>query len=165
MAKHVFSTDAATRAAREVCEDQLEHAEDISNLVVYERLEESSREGGPSLLRSCIDRRVENQVALEKTKLLEEMRAAVKSEVKDQIGLDVEIGRSLASAHNSITGGSEYAMPEDISDHLRYSLKYHKSSKRNSIKEEDAHQSRHSSSSSNSSSSRHSSSHHDRKHR
>ena len=119
MPKHDFSTDPVTRAAREVWKEELEHTEDISNRVLDQCLEETSRDGAPSLLRSCIDRRVVNQVYLEKAKIMEEMRAAVKIEVKDQIGLAIEIGRSFASSHDRIPRGYEYAMPEDTSNHER----------------------------------------------
>ena len=71
-----------------------------------ERLEETSRDGAPSLLRNCIDRRITEQITIEKTKLREEMRATVKIEIKYQMGLSIEIGRSLSSIYDSFPHGS-----------------------------------------------------------
>ena len=146
--KHELSRDTIKRAAREVCDEELEYAEEISNRAVKERLEEASRDGGPSLLKRCIDGSVVNQVAVKKAKVMVERRAAVKSYVKDQISLAIKIGRSFASEHGSIPHRSEYSMPEEISDHHRSTRKNNKDSKRHSIKEDDSLPSHHSSSSS-----------------
>ena len=54
-----------------------------------ERLEEGSRDGGPSIFRKCIYVRVANNVSIEKAKPMEEIRAAVKKDVRDQIGLAI----------------------------------------------------------------------------
>ena len=49
------------------------------------------------ILRNCIEQRVDEQIVIERTVLMEKMRATVKSEGKDQIRLAIEIGRIFAS--------------------------------------------------------------------